>query len=579
VPIVHEDRVTGVLHVGNGEPRRFDEEDLSLLEIVASRLAPAIENARLHEAEREARLAAEADAARLRLSQSLVEALGGILSLEEAARRILDHRPELGASPAASRSPARGRRRSHPRLDGLSARDAAATDDDPPPEVAVRSRKRSRRVALVHLLLPERDAAYPALAGLASVGGSWVALPLVVDGAARGALTLSFPGSRSFDDPDRRLMTMLAHQCSQALDRSTIYERERQMRADVEATGRRLSLLQSLTAAFSEALTGDRIARIVVTKATAAIGADSGVLLLLDEDGSSLEIRSAFGYPDEALAGWERFPVSLATPAGDAVREGRLVVISSPEEMVERYPLMASSVTGRPMGPTAVVPILVGERALGVVSFSFPPHHVLRPSDHGLLSALGSHAGQALERARLFETELVARREAEQERSRTEHLQAVTEALIDLESPAAVLDVLVDQSLVALGAVGALVVRATGDRGLELAAARGYPAEVTAPLRRFGLEDGARSLRPRERAGRVDLVRRGGCSGPAARGGRAPAGGTPGVRRAAADGGRSPARCARPAVRRTARMGRGRSRIHPRDRPAVCAGVVPGAPA
>lgn len=493
VPIVHEDRVTGVLHVGTVSPRRFDEEDLSLLEIVASRLAPAIENARLHEAEREARLAAEADAARLRLSQSLVEALSGILSLEEVARRILDHIvPELGALAGSVAIAGEGPEEIRILAStGYPQQTQQQPDDDPPPEVAVLIAEAIRDASPSFISsLPERDAAYPALAGLASVGGSWVSLPLMVDGAARGALTLSFPGSRSFDDPDRRLMTMLAHQCSQALDRSTIYERERQMRADVEATGRRLSLLQSLTAAFSEALTGDRIARIVVTKATAAIGADSGVLLLLDEDGASLEIRSAFGYPDEALAGWERFPVNLATPAGDAVSEGRLVVISSPEEMVERYPLMASSVTGRPMGPTAVVPILVGERALGVVSFSFPPHHVLGPSDHGLLSALGSHAGQALERARLFETELVARREAEQERSRTEHLQAVTEALIDLESPAAVLDVLVDQSLVALGAVGALVVRATGDRGLELAAARGYPAEVTAPLRRFGLEDG-----------------------------------------------------------------------------------------
>ena len=50
-------------------PRHFTEEDITLLEIVAARLAPAIENAQLHEFERAARAAAEEDARRLRLLQ------------------------------------------------------------------------------------------------------------------------------------------------------------------------------------------------------------------------------------------------------------------------------------------------------------------------------------------------------------------------------------------------------------------------------------------------------------------------------------------------------------------------------
>jgi PAS domain S-box-containing protein len=50
VPLMVEDRVTGVLHVATVGPRRFGEEDRSLLELVADRVALAIDRARLYEA-------------------------------------------------------------------------------------------------------------------------------------------------------------------------------------------------------------------------------------------------------------------------------------------------------------------------------------------------------------------------------------------------------------------------------------------------------------------------------------------------------------------------------------------------
>jgi signal transduction histidine kinase len=49
VPLVFEDRVTGVLHVGTLRRRRFDAEDAQLLQLVADRIALGIEYARLYE--------------------------------------------------------------------------------------------------------------------------------------------------------------------------------------------------------------------------------------------------------------------------------------------------------------------------------------------------------------------------------------------------------------------------------------------------------------------------------------------------------------------------------------------------
>jgi signal transduction histidine kinase/CheY-like chemotaxis protein len=60
VPLLLEGRVLGVIHVGRHAVRPFTEDDTRLLELVAFRIALAIDNARLFEEERAARRDAEA---------------------------------------------------------------------------------------------------------------------------------------------------------------------------------------------------------------------------------------------------------------------------------------------------------------------------------------------------------------------------------------------------------------------------------------------------------------------------------------------------------------------------------------
>ena len=60
VPLLIEGRVVGVMHVGRFTPRPFTDDDIRLLQLVAFRVALAIDNARLFEEERGARREAEA---------------------------------------------------------------------------------------------------------------------------------------------------------------------------------------------------------------------------------------------------------------------------------------------------------------------------------------------------------------------------------------------------------------------------------------------------------------------------------------------------------------------------------------
>jgi len=60
VPLLLEGRVLGVIHVGRRSPRPFTPDDTRLLQLVAFRVALAVDNARLFEEERAARQEAEA---------------------------------------------------------------------------------------------------------------------------------------------------------------------------------------------------------------------------------------------------------------------------------------------------------------------------------------------------------------------------------------------------------------------------------------------------------------------------------------------------------------------------------------
>ena len=73
-PLIARGRVLGVLHVGTLKPHRFEDEETELLEIVAERVARAIDHGILFEEAREAKERAEATAERLRKVQEVTEA-------------------------------------------------------------------------------------------------------------------------------------------------------------------------------------------------------------------------------------------------------------------------------------------------------------------------------------------------------------------------------------------------------------------------------------------------------------------------------------------------------------------------
>jgi signal transduction histidine kinase len=95
VPLLAAGHVLGVLHVGSLTPRRFDDEDIGLLQLAADRAAIAIEHARLYAAERAAR-------ERIQRVQLVTDAALGELGLDDLLSVLLPRiREVLGAHTCA----------------------------------------------------------------------------------------------------------------------------------------------------------------------------------------------------------------------------------------------------------------------------------------------------------------------------------------------------------------------------------------------------------------------------------------------------------------------------------------------
>jgi signal transduction histidine kinase len=88
----------------------------------------------------------------------------------------------------------------------------------------------------------ERNERYPALAAVHGIdhGGPVVALPLTIDGEARGALTFCWSFTLALAEDDLAFLHTLAEQCAQAIERARLYDLAAREIAERKASERQL---------------------------------------------------------------------------------------------------------------------------------------------------------------------------------------------------------------------------------------------------------------------------------------------------------------------------------------------------
>jgi hypothetical protein len=95
----------------------------------------------------------------------------------------------------------------------------------------------------------------------------------------------------------------------------------------------------------------ETVTKIVVEHMADAAGATVASLSLLVDD-DTLQLMGVRGGREGVEQRWATYAVDDETPAGEAVREGRMVVLSGEREIRARYPDLETAASGWPRCPT-----------------------------------------------------------------------------------------------------------------------------------------------------------------------------------------------------------------------------------
>ncbi len=260
-------------------------------------------------------------------------------------------------------------------------------------------------------------------------------IPIVIGAQFERILALQW--EREIPEPDPSVLAVMRRFADQA---GLAMEQAERRRAQEETRE-----LQAVTEALAAAATPGDVGLAIVRQGVRAIGARAATVYALREDGEGLELIASEGYPDETMSAWERIPMDSQTPLTDVVRSGEIIVCASPEEIAEKYPWFDDSDQS-----FVAAPLVAGGRVIGGI-FIGSSEARQYGGNLSLIFSLARQAGQALDRAQLFERERASV-------GRLRKLQAVTAALSQAVTLEDVSRTCLEHAMTGVGAIAGLVV-------------------------------------------------------------------------------------------------------------------------
>jgi PAS domain S-box-containing protein len=260
---------------------------------------------------------------------------------------------------------------------------------------------------------------------------SAMVVPLKARGRTLGVITfVNAESNRHHIKEDLALAEDLANRAALAVDNAYLYRVEQLTRLAAERASDHLMRLQAVTTVLSQSLTSQQVAAAVIEQGMKSLDAYAGTVVLLNDSGTEFEIVETLGFSKEIMDKWRRFPLNTPVAIADAVREKRPVIIGDIAEWVDRYPTLGplSLITGSKA--LLAFPLIVKGRTIGALGLSFLEVQKFSDEDNAFMLALAQQCAQALERARLYETERRLRIEAEEaNRIKDEFLATVSHEL------------------------------------------------------------------------------------------------------------------------------------------------------
>jgi PAS domain S-box-containing protein len=385
VPIKSGQKVIGVLDIQSDEFEAFDETDVMLIETLADQIAAAIENARLFE---ETQTRAE----ELAVLNEMGRALTAMLDVDAVVKNVYHHASRLidTTNFYVALYDAEQDMVSFPlyaegeqiRVAGRRRAGKGMT------EYVIRTRE--------PLLIQENIAARLEELGIEMIGTeaqSWLGVPMTIGDQVLGVIAVqSYTTPWLYDERDRDLLSAIANQAAIAIKNARLFD-------ETHSRAERLAVVNHIAKAASATLHLDDLMETVYREIAPVFQGDAFFIALYDEETDELDFcflvdEGARSYPG-------RIPLNGLTSL--VVTEKKPLVIRDLEQEQDRLP--APVLVGGDKLPASWlgVPLMVGERVIGVINVQSYRPHAWGEEDELLLLTIADQVAVALENARLFE--------------------------------------------------------------------------------------------------------------------------------------------------------------------------------
>jgi|GEM_PF-1769029 len=219
---------------------------------------------------------------------------------------------------------------------------------------------------------------------------------------------------KRFADEEIEVLNRLAHLASISIENARLFDETQRLFRIEQQRSAELATIVSVSEALANNVDVKALSQIVGDKIVEVFNADAAAILLLDAQTNTIHPLYEF---DEGryVENVQPFPLGQGLTS-EIIASRQPLLLGSADEAAQHgvyYPPEAQAINPHVTQSYLGVPILAGERVLGVLAVHSYSQHAFDYSNARLLSTLSTDIGAALENARLFAEAQKAREEAE----------------------------------------------------------------------------------------------------------------------------------------------------------------------
>jgi len=226
---------------------------------------------------------------------------------------------------------------------------------------------------------------------------SWLGVPILAGERVLGVIALENRRAHAYSEADARLLSTLATSMGVALENARLFHETRRLLTETDERNAELAVINEIGSALAEQLDFQAIIDLVGDRIRSIFGVQTGSIVLIDHGANQLQFAYIFDQGTRISA--DPMPIGAGLSAR-VIESRRPLRLGTSADSDALNPVITGSNDAESwLG----VPILAGDRVLGVISLERFPKNAFSEADERLLSTLAANMGVALENARLFD--------------------------------------------------------------------------------------------------------------------------------------------------------------------------------